>query len=427
MYQQVALTRIAPADHLHTPPTASAAPREPFNASPPIASTSTAPKRAASPLESPSSKKKASAPPAQPTPTRRGFIAKDLLTPDWSLEQVEGWMQEHPALKKRDFFVLQRHHPAAHPKHFDLRLQLDNQLVTFCIPSQDGLSRAPKKGQGDDFQWGRLALEEQPRAVNITLLDGGGMGVTMCEDIGEYWPRMSRRDDRRARPEVGTWTCVALLALSPYHPHLVSGCPPVGEHLSPLQYRVLPRMSDLEKRKRAKKAIRKQGFSDDTTTDEEESDEESEEAEDEKQETLFAEAFYHASFLPLPPRWVSLVTRPPRTPAIVVVSSSSCMDIVIAVCAFTFNAGRRFARMHNKSGPPDIPRYFQHQWYFNLDSRSGSSGIIFPSYKQSLLTDRTMEEIAADKENSTTTAEDWYTWNAPLARKWEAGVKGRRP
>jgi len=38
-----------------------------------------------------------------------------------------------------------------------------------------------------------------------------------------------------------------------------------------------------------------------------------------------------------------------------------------------------------------------------------------------------MEEIAADKEKSTTVAEDWYKWNPPLARKWEAGVKGRRP
>lgn len=187
-------------------------------------------------------------------------------------------------MKKRNFFVLQRHRelsvltelrfeaaakpfplradPATHPKHFDLRLQLDNQLVTFCIPSKDGLARAPRIGEGDDMQWGRLALEEQRRAVNIALLDGGGMGVTMCEDIGEY--RVSRNatpsNDERGKRLTGR---------------------------SALQ--VLPRTSDVKKRDKRKAAIRKQGFSDDTTTDEEQSEDGSAEAEDKRQETLFAE------------------------------------------------------------------------------------------------------------------------------------------
>lgn len=79
-----------------------------------------------------------------------------------------------------------RRDPATHPKHFDLRLHFDQQLVTFCIPPKDGFSQAPRIGEGDDIKWGRLALEEQPRAVSMALLDEGRMGVTMCGDIGEY-------------------------------------------------------------------------------------------------------------------------------------------------------------------------------------------------------------------------------------------------
>jgi len=105
-------------------------------------------------------------------------------------------------------------------------------------------------------------LEEQPKAVNIALLDGGGMGVTMCEDIGEYKvsERAAPKDD--IDTEADPWCAL----------------------------QVLPRTSEVKKRKKEKSAIRKQGFSDETTTEEEgDSEEEQRETEDEKQETLFAE------------------------------------------------------------------------------------------------------------------------------------------
>ena len=107
------------------------------------------------------------------------------------------------------------------------------------------------KGFSDDAEYGRSAVEDKTREINIALLDGGGLGVLQTMDIGEY--------------------------------------------------RILPRTREERQRKNQKEALRRQGFSDDTTTDESDSEDGEEERPDERQETLFAEGeFKRLTFFLLP-------------------------------------------------------------------------------------------------------------------------------
>lgn len=88
-------------------------------------------------------------------------------------------------LAKRNFYLIQNHHATS--KHWDLRVQLDGQTVSWAIPK--GLSDLPSKGQ--------LAIETHPHAINYTLFEGGGIGTTAVWDLGSYRVRL-----RKVVPEV---------------------------------------------------------------------------------------------------------------------------------------------------------------------------------------------------------------------------------
>lgn len=124
---------------------------------------------------------------------------------------------------------------------------------------------------------------------------------------------------------------------------------------------MLPMTSEVEKRDKEKEAIRKQGFSDNTTTDEEDSEEKSREAEDEREESLMLRKSTPNKLADLPvalqqghrhrglrlqlQRWSSLRKN---TTVVLARLPSSKLTALLPI--------------HSRNyGPPDVPRRFQHQ------------------------------------------------------------------
>ncbi|KAK8865594.1 hypothetical protein IAR55_000738 [Kwoniella newhampshirensis] len=99
----------------------------------------------------------------------------------FSKEEVTRW----PALKKRNFWCIQRHSATA--MHYDLRMQLDSATVSWAIPK--GLLGISRSGEAN-----RLAVETSLHPISYTTYEGsdgrtfslGRNGGTLLWDIGEY-------------------------------------------------------------------------------------------------------------------------------------------------------------------------------------------------------------------------------------------------
>ncbi|ORX35487.1 DNA polymerase ligase-domain-containing protein [Kockovaella imperatae] len=100
-----------------------------------------------------------------------GFTAEDL--------------ERFPALRKRNFWCIQRHQARA--LHYDLRMQLDGATYSWAIPR--GLL-----GMSKDGEVNRLAVETTLHPISYTthegadgrLLPSGERGGTLLWDIGTY-------------------------------------------------------------------------------------------------------------------------------------------------------------------------------------------------------------------------------------------------
>lgn len=108
------------------------------------------------------------------------FVPEDFEVPYQSMEIVGKWYKKHPALSKRNSYVVQNHFARA--KHFDLRMQLDNSTYSWAIPR--GLSDFDLKSENHSGV--RQAFETPPHPISHTLFEGGEPGVTAVWDIGTY-------------------------------------------------------------------------------------------------------------------------------------------------------------------------------------------------------------------------------------------------
>ncbi|ORY78058.1 hypothetical protein BCR35DRAFT_111486 [Leucosporidium creatinivorum] len=108
---------------------------------------------------------------------RPRYTAADFQTPFATKEQIRSWYSRFVAfLGKRNFYVLQEHHATA--KHWDLRIQLDGGLVSFCIPK--GLF---------DFEVeerGRYVVWQPVHPIHDCLVEGGSVGDKKVDDLGWY-------------------------------------------------------------------------------------------------------------------------------------------------------------------------------------------------------------------------------------------------
>ncbi|AAW42055.1 hypothetical protein CNBC7140 [Cryptococcus deneoformans B-3501A] len=99
----------------------------------------------------------------------------------FSKDVLEKW----PALKKRNFWCIQRHSATA--LHYDLRMHLDGVTVSWAIPK--GLLGISKSGEAR-----RMAVETTLHPLWYTIHEGsdgrtfgqGRQGGTLLWDIGEY-------------------------------------------------------------------------------------------------------------------------------------------------------------------------------------------------------------------------------------------------
>ncbi|WWD18230.1 hypothetical protein CI109_102680 [Kwoniella shandongensis] len=99
----------------------------------------------------------------------------------FSKEEVTRW----PALKKRNFWCIQRHSATA--MHYDLRMQLDSATVSWAVPK--GLLGLSRSGEAN-----RMAVETSLHPISYTTYEGsdgrtfslGRRGGTLLWDVGEY-------------------------------------------------------------------------------------------------------------------------------------------------------------------------------------------------------------------------------------------------
>lgn len=90
---------------------------------------------------------------------RRAFEGSSNLPLGFSNDVIE----KFPALKKRNFFCMQRHQARA--LHYDLRLQLDGGTFSWAIPK--GLIGMSKDGESS-----RMAVETTVHPISYTTHEG---------------------------------------------------------------------------------------------------------------------------------------------------------------------------------------------------------------------------------------------------------------
>ncbi|GAA5892610.1 hypothetical protein JCM8208_005862 [Rhodotorula glutinis] len=124
---------------------------------------------------------------------QRAFAAHDFATPWASDEQTEEWLVKYPALRKRNFFIVQDHRATSW--HHDLRLQLDGVTISWAIPR--GLHH-PDRGHR------RLAVETQPHSIAWSLWEGPTVRSvdkpTGVWDIGTYTIHETKASIKRRAP-----------------------------------------------------------------------------------------------------------------------------------------------------------------------------------------------------------------------------------
>ncbi|GAA5826017.1 hypothetical protein JCM11251_000093 [Rhodosporidiobolus azoricus] len=116
--------------------------------------------------------------PAKRQRSRRKYTAEDFQTPFATPNEVKEWFEKYPALQKRNFYVVQNHYATA--DHFDLRLHLDGETISWAIPKTLANPAALTE---------RQAIETRPHKISYTLLEGAvasGMSTTGVWDIGTY-------------------------------------------------------------------------------------------------------------------------------------------------------------------------------------------------------------------------------------------------
>ncbi|GAA5865628.1 hypothetical protein JCM3774_002077 [Rhodotorula dairenensis] len=101
-------------------------------------------------------------------------------------KHVEALMRRFPALSQRNFFVVQNHHATA--EHFDLRLQLDNQLVSWAIPRGFGFKEDKDRNLMPDASPVRFAVETPPHYFSEAISEGKVLPRTCTAlwDVGYY-------------------------------------------------------------------------------------------------------------------------------------------------------------------------------------------------------------------------------------------------
>ncbi|KAI5475413.1 ATP-dependent DNA ligase-like protein [Pseudohyphozyma bogoriensis] len=111
---------------------------------------------------------------------RKVYKPTDFAVPFAGMDKVEEWYQKYPCLQKRNFYLVQNHHATA--KHFDLRIHLDGQTISFAIPRGLSPSVIANNGNNGTIQ----AIETSPHGISYTLFEGGGIGTTAVWDLGTY-------------------------------------------------------------------------------------------------------------------------------------------------------------------------------------------------------------------------------------------------
>ncbi|GAA5985114.1 hypothetical protein JCM10908_002528 [Rhodotorula pacifica] len=99
-------------------------------------------------------------------------------------EDVEAVLRRFPVLCQRNFFVVQNHHATS--KHFDLRLQVDNKLLSWAIPRQfHGLD---KEGNYEIDGPHQLAIETPPHYFSEAINEGRVLHkqISALWDVGYY-------------------------------------------------------------------------------------------------------------------------------------------------------------------------------------------------------------------------------------------------
>ncbi|KPV74097.1 uncharacterized protein RHOBADRAFT_54658 [Rhodotorula graminis WP1] len=124
---------------------------------------------------------------------QRTFAARDFATPWATEQQIDDWLDKYPALRKRNFFIVQDHRATSW--HHDLRLQLDGVTVSWAIPR--GL-HDPDRGHR------RLAVETQPHSIAWSLWEGPTVHSvdkpTGVWDIGTYTIHETKAAIKRRAP-----------------------------------------------------------------------------------------------------------------------------------------------------------------------------------------------------------------------------------
>ncbi|ORY78053.1 hypothetical protein BCR35DRAFT_305216 [Leucosporidium creatinivorum] len=106
---------------------------------------------------------------------RPRYTPEDLQSRCATPRQIESFYHQHPALGKRNFFIVQEHHATS--KHWDVRLQLDGGTVSWVVPR--GLFSARREVS-------ILGVETDAHPISYTLHEGFGVGTTKLEDVGFY-------------------------------------------------------------------------------------------------------------------------------------------------------------------------------------------------------------------------------------------------
>ncbi|RXK42052.1 DNA ligase D, 3'-phosphoesterase domain-containing protein [Tremella mesenterica] len=141
---------------------------------------------------------------------------QSLKETPWDFSEED--LGRFPALRKRNFWCIQRHQARA--LHYDLRMQLDGSTVSWAIPK--GLLGISKNGESN-----RLAVETTLHPISYTVFEGsdgrmlpsGHRGGTLLWDIGYYeigyaddidsedeLPRKRRRvEDRESEDPLGKY------------------------------------------------------------------------------------------------------------------------------------------------------------------------------------------------------------------------------
>lgn len=107
----------------------------------------------------------------------------NVTEPPWGFSEEE--LTRFPALKRRNFWCIQRHQARA--LHYDLRMQLDGATVSWAVPK--GLLGISRTGEAN-----RMAVETTLHPISYTVYEGadgrvlpsGQWAGTLLWDIGYY-------------------------------------------------------------------------------------------------------------------------------------------------------------------------------------------------------------------------------------------------